>query len=379
MFTWLAVLLAITALIYLFIGLRIHHGLGYQPEYSSEIPMISVLIAARNEAANIGNCLESLAQQIYPEDRFEVIIINDRSADDTYTIASEYCQRIKNFKLIDIETEIAGLKGKMNALAQAMKFATGEIILVTDADCRVPQEWITGMSRNFTKDVGLCGAFTQLTRWKGKNNLFDHIQTLDWTFLQAIASGICGLNQPVSVLGNNFGFRKTAYEAVGGFEALGFSLTEDMVLMNAIARRTGYRIIYPLESRTRIDSLPLNTLVDFIQQRRRWLSGGLKAPLWGWVLMVTSFSSHLLMVVTVLVSQWSPLSITGIALVLGLDFSLIWRLQRRLGLTHRKIYFLLFEAFYILYTLILAGMLLIPGEIRWKDRRYAAGTKKKPA
>lgn len=366
----LSLVTLVTTILYFIIGLLIHLGLTKKYTKSDKQPKTTILVAARNEENYLPACLDSLVNQTYPSDLLQIIVLNDQSSDNTQKIILDYQENHTCLELLNIDHEQNGLRGKMNALAQGVDQASGEIILITDADCRVPDSWVSEMVAYFTGEIGLVGSLTAINQSNRKSHLFDNIQTLDWFFLQAIAAGTAGINFPVSVLGNNFGFRKSVYDQVGGFRRIGFSLTEDMALLNAIVKNTHYKIIYPLKKECMIQSIPLNQFRDFFQQRRRWLSGGIKAPVWGWILMSTSFLAHLSIVVNLVLSNFTIPVFSGLLLTLGIDLSLQWRMILKSGYVELKKYFIFFEIFYFIYTIILAIGVLIPVGIKWKGRSY---------
>jgi len=366
----LSLLLSVAASIYFIIGMLIHIGLTKKYEKVDRKPHVTILVAVRNEEKNLPFCLESLGKQTYPADCLQIILLNDRSSDASRQILLNYTERFSYMRLIDITEDQNGLKGKMNVIAQGMDHVKGEIILITDADCRVPETWVSEMVTYFADSVGLVCSLTVIEHFVKKSELFGYIQTLDWLFLQTIAAGTAGINLPVSVLGNNYGFRKTAYDQIGGFRKIGFSLTEDMALLIAIAKYTTYEIVYPLNRRSMIQSLPLNHIHDFLQQRKRWLSGGLKAPLWGWVLMLTSFLVHLFIMINLLMFNFNIPVFCSLFLILGIDFSLLWRQMLKSGIIKIKRYFIAFEIFYIFYTIVLAIAIVFPGKIHWKERSF---------
>jgi cellulose synthase/poly-beta-1,6-N-acetylglucosamine synthase-like glycosyltransferase len=357
-------------IVYFLIGVFIHLGLSKKYRRTSHRPKVTVLVAARNEETTISSCLDSLWRQDYPTELLQIIVINDRSSDNTRQIILEHKNRKSILKLVDISKDLSGMMGKMNALAQGIDHADGEIILVTDADCRVSTGWVSEMVSYFTEKIGLVGSLTVITHPEKTGKIFDKIQTLDWFFLQAIASGTAGIHLPVSVLGNNFGFRKSVYNEIGGFASIGFSLTEDMALLNSIIKKTDYKIAYPLQSDSMIQSLPLNHIYEFFQQRKRWLSGGVKAPVWGWVLMFTSFIAHLLIVINLILSNFTIPVIIGIVLITVIDLSLIWRVITKSRSKKLIRYFIPFEIFYFFYTLIVAVSMILPGKIYWKERSF---------
>ena len=106
---------------------------------------ISVVVAARNEADNIENLLEDLANQSFLQSRFEVIIVDDHSDDDTFQIASNFT--LSNLKVLKLESGI----GKKAALHSGISDATNELIVTTDADCRVGEKWLETLAAFYEK------------------------------------------------------------------------------------------------------------------------------------------------------------------------------------------------------------------------------------
>jgi 1,2-diacylglycerol 3-beta-glucosyltransferase len=373
--TFVLFVLTAVALFYLIIGMLIHTGLNKKYHRSALQPFVSVLIAARNEEETLAQCLDSLAGSDYPRGKYEVFIIDDRSSDQTSTIARAYCDRFKNFKLYQIHDELNGLGGKMNALAQAIDLCTGDYIMITDADCRVGKRWLSGMVAGFTERTAIVGGLTLIRKSARHMSIFESLQALDLLFLQAIAAGTAGIGKAVSILGNNFGFRRSVYEAIGGFRQIGFSLTEDMALMQHLVSYRDYRLTYALQAEVMINTKPLSGLRDFYAQRKRWLSGGKKSSTWGYLLMSTAFFAHIMILSAVLFGFWTT-SLLILILAVGLiDFSLIFTLVRRSGQKGILKFFPLFELFFTGYSLSLAVQLLWPGVIDWKGRKYGKGWK----
>jgi cellulose synthase/poly-beta-1,6-N-acetylglucosamine synthase-like glycosyltransferase len=262
------------------------------------------------------------------------------------------------------------LLGKMNALSQGIKKSTGEIILVTDADCIVPPGWIKEIVSYFKDNIGLVGGMTLLSQGSSQERFYDLLQAVDWIFLQGIAAGSAGIGLPVSVLGNNFGFRRKAYEEVGGYDELGFSLTEDMILLKAIVSTTDWQVIYPLSPVSAIYSKPVENLKQFYHQRKRWITGGKEAPIWGLFLMILSMVTHLFVFLLFFVSALNLPNLLIVGILFLSDFIFICRLLNRFNLKKLLIYFPVYEIYYFSYTLIFAILMTLPTQISWKDRSY---------
>jgi cellulose synthase/poly-beta-1,6-N-acetylglucosamine synthase-like glycosyltransferase len=362
MMEWLFI---IPALFYLFFGIVTHFGLRRVYPKSANQPKVSVLIAARNEEENLPACLESLARQDYPSEQCEIVILNDRSADKTAAIAESYCSRFSHFRLIDVADDIENLKGKMNVLAQGIRQTTGELILVTDADCELPVSWISHTVSCFTDKIGMTAGMTILNG----STIRERVLSLDWLYLVGIAAGSAGSGFPVTVLGNNFAFRRKTYDEVGGFEKIGFSLTEDFALLRAMRRHTGWKIAYPVENETTIASQPPENWAEFYRQRKRWIRGGLKAPLYGYTLMTTTFLSRLFLLFSIHFTGWHvPVAITTI--LLSTDFMLATHLSRKIGKKYPLPVFLFHQIYYFIYLFAFAPVLLFPGKINWKGRSF---------
>ncbi len=188
-----------------------------------DFPKASVIVAARNEEENIVRCLESLDKLIYPENKLEIIIVDDNSTDKTGELIDNFISGKTRFKKIVTKKEIGRLKGKTNALANAIEISTGDIIITTDADCSVHPKWAYTTASFYKEDVAIVNGFTSQI----SNNNFSGMQSIDFIYLLIIAAGTVNLGKPISCIGNNMSYRKNAYLEVGGYENLPFSVTED--------------------------------------------------------------------------------------------------------------------------------------------------------
>ena len=137
LFAWIIVALWIPFVTIFFFASRKHSPLqpmtGDAP-ISLALPMLSVVVAARNEAACIETCIRSLFRQDYPD--LQVIAVNDRSGDDTAMIlerlALEFVDRLQ---VVHVSSLPQGWLGKPHALNLGMKNAGGRLACFTDADC----------------------------------------------------------------------------------------------------------------------------------------------------------------------------------------------------------------------------------------------------
>jgi len=368
-------LLFILALTYFFTALYLLSHPQPPKNQAKNLPGVAVLIAMRNEQETIAECLTSLAKQEYPDALYDVFILDDRSTDDSPRLARTFVRQYENFHLLKINEDKNGLQGKMNALAQGLEKVRREWVLITDADCIVPPQWIRSFSGYFDRQVALVGGLTLLEPPPNCNvpqppkHLFGKIQALDWLFLQTIAAASSNADKPISVLGNNFAFRMQAYRQVGGFKALGFSVTEDFALMRAIEKSGQWKILHTLDPDNAIFSYPVKTLKAFFEQRWRWISGGRGASPWSYFLVGLSSLAHFLMLLIFVLGQWNLGAATGIGLLLGMDYFIVNRSLRRFKMHKLKKYFGGFEIFYALYLLFFSVFYFFPKKVNWKGRQ----------
>ena len=364
-------LLLILIILYLFQSLFLFWGI-VKSKYrqNSYKPIISVIVAARNEANNILNCLNSLAKLNYPSSKIEIIIVNDRSDDDTGTIIMKFIKDRPSFKYIQINEKHPYLSGKAGAISQAIKISTGEIIFVTDADCTVPQNWLTETVTYFTDKVGIVAGFTLIKTSEGRTSLFGNIQALDWLYLLSVAAGAIGWKIPLSCVGNNFAFKRQAYEEVGGYEGVGFSLTEDFALLQAVSYNTDWQVAFPMDFSCLVYSKPIENIRNFFSQRKRWASGGLYVRPYGKFIIGLGICTHLSVLINLIFSAYTIISFIAIAIMIIADLILIIYSLYKLHQLSLLIYYFLFKPFYCCYLLLLPILILINKKIVWKDITY---------
>ncbi len=327
-------------------------------------PFVSVVIAARNEEKLLPDCLHSVLHQTYPADQFEVIVVNDHSTDGTVSVCETFAWEYANFSFMNAEDH-PRLVGKSNALHQGITKARGEVILITDADCVVPNTWVEHTARRYGSRVGLVGG---MTIQKARTS-FEGMQSLDWVYLLGLASAAVTLRNPLSTIGNNLSFRKAAYEEVGGYEKIPFSVTEDFMLFQAIVRTGRWEYLYPIDPHVLVTSEPCTTWKDLIRQKKRWGKGGLDMKPSGFVIMAVAFSTHALIAWTMLTGQIA-LGLSCLLAKIAGDYMFLRHILVKLERVNLLKYFYHFQAYNFLYVLLLPVVVFFGGKVVWKGRRY---------
>ncbi|MBO0356434.1 glycosyltransferase [Hymenobacter sp. BT186] len=339
---------------------------GSQPKPLPEpLPRVSILIAARNEEAAIARCLTAIRQLNYPAHLLEVLLGDDASTDATSALAARTMQGFAgSFSIVPVQETLGLARGKANVLAHLTRAASSNYFFITDADIAVPPTWIQGMLAHAAPGVG---TITGLTLVDGPR-LFDKLQGLDWLMSLGLVQVVSDLGRPVTAMGNNMLVTRAAYEAIGGYEALPFSVTEDYALFQATIRQGfGYRIIFRPE--VLAVSLPMRTLSNLLQQRRRWMHGAESLPwsLRGGALYYTGF--YPLLVGLAWVAGPGPAALV-LAVKMLLQGALAYFCYRRAGRRAPLWLMPLAELYNFILTFTLTTYRLLPLSFQWKGRRY---------
>ena len=150
---------------------------------------ISVVVPFRNEARNIRKLIDSLKDLRYPNEKFEVLLVDDHSEDDSYATVSEAISAHSNFAVLKLPENVIG---KKSALTHGIKNSQSEIIVTTDADCEVNPQWLAVLNESFkVEKVKLTFGGVQLV---GDGDFFFSLQALEFSSLigSAIASNSWG-------------------------------------------------------------------------------------------------------------------------------------------------------------------------------------------
>ncbi|RKY96776.1 MAG: glycosyl transferase [Ignavibacteriae bacterium] len=329
-----------------------------------ELPAATVIVAARDEESNIKRCLNSLGKLEYPEGKLEVFIVDDRSTDKTGKLIDEFISERENFHKIIPDEPKGKMVGKVNALATAIRGANGKIIITTDADCAVEPLWVKTIASFYQDDVGMVDSYTtQLA-----NNSFSGMQAIDFIYLLLVGGGTINLGIPISCIGNNMSFRKKAYDEIGGYEALPFSVTEDFTLLRAIYKLKKYKILFPLKKDALVTSIPCPDFKSLYRQKKRWAVGGLGVPVRGFFIMFWGYVANLAIILTPLF--YSHVWLYLVFFKIAIDLFVLYPIHQKMGITKNLKYFFAYQIYYILYVLALPFIVLASRKVVWKGREY---------
>lgn len=332
-----------------------------------ETPMVSIVVAARNEARRISPLLDDLRKQKYQ--RFEVIVVDDHSDDNTVDVCRRSVGDDTRFTVIRSRGT-----GKKSALTQGVEVARGSIILTTDADCRVGPLWIQSMCSAFAdSSVMFCFGGVAITG----DDVFGKMQAFEFAALVGSAAATAALHAPTMCNGANMAYRRTAFIDVKGYagnEAIASG--DDEFLMRKILEAFPGSVRCWAHEDALVTTVPAESGSAFIDQRLRW-AGKWKAnsSIFSSVLAVYIFGFHLCVVLLPL-AGWAGFVDTSVViacLVLkGLAEWLLLFIVRpliRVPWSWSAFFILQFvHSFYVVLVAVCAQF----ASIEWKGRRLKA-------
>ncbi len=231
---------------------------------------VSIVVAARNEAENISALLNSLQFQKYPQDLFEVIIVDDHSEDDTVSIAKKHSFiRKKIILLSEYIQNKERYSFKKAAIEFALKNATGKLIITTDADCTMKPEWLMNFVSFYEKnDYKMIAAPVNFHK---ETNLLEKFQSLDFIGMMGVTGA--GIKNRFMRMcnGANLAYEKEVFYEVDGFEGNEEKASgDDMFLMHKIVEKYPEGIGFLKQKEATVFTYAKPDVKSFYQQRLRW-------------------------------------------------------------------------------------------------------------
>ena len=269
-------IIALYALVLPYIGLLLLVLVGLlrrnaRPE-STETPTVSVVIPAHNEEGKLAATLASLGRQRYVGS-VEFVIVNDRSTDATEAIIRRFAERDGRFRLVNVYQPSRRLSPKVNAVDTGIGISSGEIILTSDADCRYPETWVAGMVSHFAPDVAMVVGYVESTRPFDGANAVQRFESTDWLSLMMTSMALTHFGWKFASSANNQGYRRSAFQAIGGFGASGRAPSGDEdLLTQRMGRLQEGRVVFASAPEIRVYTEPMPGLYALLNQRRRWVS-----------------------------------------------------------------------------------------------------------
>ena len=328
--------------------------------------LISTIIPFRNEEKNLSALIESLSKIDYPTEKFEMILIDDHSTDNSLTVAKQLSSNYSNFKVVS-----APSNGKKNTIACGVGVSKGEIIVATDADCEFPSEWLRSINYQFqNRSIRMViGA----VRIKTNSSFFSKLQAMEFCSLIGSAASTLALGFPTMCNGANLSYRKKAFLEVGGFEGNEHVASgDDEFLLRKIVKTFGAKSVTFLKDRNSVVTTGHQlSLKDLLSQRIRWAgkwqhnSDGITKLL---AVCILAFQlSWLAAIGSLIFHSWSNTVAFLFIIKILLEGYFLHRVSGFLQQRFSFVAFISLQIFYPLYV-IMVGILSTMLKVSWKDR-----------
>lgn len=335
---------------------------------------VSILIPCRNEAENIQELDALLRNQEYPADQFEIIWIDDHSNDGTAAILDELIRNQNNQHLVILPGPVSGKKA---ALKAGMELATGELILLTDADSCPGTRWVQTMAKFFEAtghDLILGPVMLDPAHaW------LDQIQKLEYLSLVASSVGAAGIGRPVMAQGPNIAVRATDYLTIVNDLDDRFVSGDDVFLLQEMKKIPGKKIGYVLNPDAIIRSKPAESISAFLLQRRRWASKatGYQYPFMLLTTLVV-FIANLEILAALVCALLGMVPFSFVIILLGIktmaDLPLLCAAMKFFRCSNLLVWLIPVQTLYPVY-ITAAGILSQIAPIHWKNREDVKGVK----
>lgn len=347
----------------------------FQPkENLKPLTGFSIIIPARNEAENIGACIQSILDNNYPKELFEIIVADDFSTDVTPAVVESFMQQHSNIRMVTlskiIDQNINSYKKRAIEICIAQsKF---DWIVTTDADCNIPQQWL-----------GLYDAFIQTNKtvfvaapvmFICNRTFLSIFQCLDFISLQGITAASVSAGFHSMCNGANLAYSKAVFYEVNGFKnADHIASGDDMLLMHKVKAKHPSSIGYLFNQSAIVTTAAMPDWKSFINQRIRWASKATnyKEKKIFSVLLLVYFMNLSFLILFILCCFYPALFYFLLVFILTkalFELPFMYAASRFYGLQKLMIWFVLMQPFHISY-MIISGWLGKFGSYKWKGRK----------
>ena len=337
---------------------------------------VSVVVACRNEEKNIKNLIKDVMNQDFDRYRFQMIIVDDHSEDKTLEILYKESEKWTNLHIVTMHDDETG---KKNAIRKGVGIANGDVILCTDADCRIKENWIKTMLSNFTNNHIKFVAGP--VNYSSENNFLNKFQSLE--LISLVSSGAAAIQRKKSTIcnGANLAFRKKEYNEIPMDVFHDFS-TDDVSLLHYFKKYYKDGILFSKNLDSIVETISNTDMISQFQQKLRWISNSKNIRDWQsiYVASVVFLINSLISILLVL-SLWSVfydfdemyISLINLFIVLFIKYVIDYLfLKEVLDFFGRKdllTYLLPFEIINAIYIVIIITLSLVYSP-KWKGRKF---------
>jgi cellulose synthase/poly-beta-1,6-N-acetylglucosamine synthase-like glycosyltransferase len=329
---------------------------------------VSVIICARDEAANLAENLPGALSQTYPSTH-EVIVVNHNSQDDTRYLLEEFKKTFKGLHIVNLEYEAKGIPGKKYPLSMGIREARHEVLVLTDSDCVPASEfWVEKMQDGYLDGTQIVLGYSPYKKKPGVLNKLIRFETFH-SALQYLSYALAG--QPYMGVGRNLSYKKELFLKNKGFSSINHVPGgDDDLFINKVAKAGNTRIVIDPESFTL--SEPKKTFAEWVRQKTRHYTTGKYYKSRHQFLLAVYSLSHILFYPAFVLSLLNPpamgwpvtLAVFGIRfLIQGIVY---FRCMKKLGESDLFPFWWLLDLWMIGYYIIFAPAIWKKPRAEWR-------------
>ncbi|PTX44593.1 cellulose synthase/poly-beta-1,6-N-acetylglucosamine synthase-like glycosyltransferase [Christiangramia gaetbulicola] len=335
----------------------------------------SIVIPYRNEAGNLPALLRSLSGIKYPTEKFEIILINDASKDNSREICETFLKDFPSFNIRLLENNRQTNSPKKDAIRTAIESSGFDYIATTDADCVIPANWLyffdEMIRENNSEMIAGPVGFIQRTI---KKPYFQNFEEMDFMSLQASTIGAFGIEKAFMCNGANLCYKKALFKEGSGFSGNENLASGDDVFLLQDFRKKGKKVSFIKSEKAAVFTNYQKSLHGLIQQRIRWAAKtsaytSLFAKFTGFIVFLMNLS---LIVFTVLAFM-DLFSFQYLMLIFLLkfnaDFMLIFKAAKFMNRESLMRHYFWCSIAYPFFSVYVASLSLFKG-YEWKGRRF---------
>ncbi|MFC4690456.1 glycosyltransferase [Dokdonia genika] len=336
----------------------------------------TVIVPFRNEEAHLTNLLLSLAEVDYPQNSWEIILVNDASTDNSLEVINKCISRYELTNIDVIDNVRTSASPKKDALQTAIHTSKHQWIVTTDADCTVPVNWLKTLDAIIQQQSSLMVIMPVAIATTAQPSFLTAYEQLDFLSLMGATAGSFYMGLPFLCNGANLAYDKEAFTAVQGFANNNHIASgDDHFLLEKFQEKFKNRISYLRSTDAIVTTQPQEQWSTFIAQRTRWAAKSSAYTFWFSKLMgILVLAVNVLSVVGVLYyafakAETQSIILMGLVIKLVVDVILI---ATEASFYNRKRYLKWYPVVMVCYPFISTYIALrsLATGYQWKGRNY---------
>ncbi|WP_035335459.1 glycosyltransferase [Dokdonia sp. PRO95] len=357
-------------------ALEINRAGTFSQSCDATTTTFTVIVPFRNEEAHLTNLLQSLAEVDYPQNSWQIILVNDASTDNSLEVINKCISRCALTNIDVIDNVRTSASPKKDALQTAIHTSKHQWIVTTDADCTVPVNWLNTLDAIIQQQSPLMVIMPVAIASTVQPSFLTAYEQLDFLSLMGATAGSFYMGLPFLCNGANLAYDKEAFTAVQGFANNNHIASgDDHFLLEKFQEKFKNRISYLRSPYAIVTTQPQEQWNIFIAQRTRWAAKSSAYTFWFSKLMgILVLGVNLLSVVGVLYyafakAETQSIILMGLVIKLVVDVILI---ATEAFFYNRKSYLKWYPIVMICYPFLSTYIAVrsLTSSYQWKGRNY---------